>query len=104
MCLSNGKNLCFNKRNRITTRAPFTTKSTTTEKEPQTFTSHFYPQLAQDHTHDHSHVKKKQHIDFLRPNFNNEEDPNVTRFDPLAALFSDQFTTATAHGGKHIGF
>ena len=38
-------------------------------------------------------------MDYLRPNFNNKEDLNVTRFDPLAALFTNEFTITTTEGG-----
>ena len=88
-------------RDSLTTVRPIRHTTATAERKPPSFASHSYPQLAQgqsDHDDHHGTEHKHQLMDYLRPNFNNKEDLNVTRFDPLAALFTNQFTTTTTKG------
>ena len=88
-------------RNSLTTVRPIRRTTKTTERGTSLFASHSYPQLAQgqsDHDDHHGTEHKHQLMDYLRPNFNNKEDLNVTRFDPLAALFTNQFTITTTKG------
>ena len=89
-------------RNSLTTTRPIRRTTKTTERGTSLFASHSYPQLAKgqsDHDDHHGTENKHQLMDYLRPNFNNKEDLNVTRFDPLAALFTNQFTITTTKGG-----
>ena len=92
-------------RDSLTTVRPIRHTTATAERKPPLFASHSYPQLAQgqsDHDDHHGTEHKHQLMDYLRPNFNNKEDLNVTRFDPLAALFTNQFTTTTTNKGSLI--
>lgn len=89
-------------RDSLTTVRPIRRTTKTTERGTSLFASHSYPQLAQgqsDHDDHHGTENKHQLMDYLRPNFNNKEDLNVTRFDPLAALFTNEFTSSTTKGG-----
>ena len=88
-------------RDSLTTVRPIRHTTATAERKPPSFASHSYPQLAQgqsDHDDHHGTEHKHQLMEYLRPNFNNKEDLNVTRFDPLAALFTNQFTITTTKG------
>ena len=74
-----------------TTKSPMTTKRII-NFEDDTQAPPFYPQLVQNKPDQ----DLKNMAVSINPNFNNKENMNVTKFDPLAGLFEDMFKITTS--------